>query len=172
MKTNEFRISIAIEDKKSGEMVLLVVNDLLVENSIKLEDDDESAPPDNASAEVLPRGLEGTLTCSKAQWLQIKAQAVQQGVVWSQGMTKTKTPNTYWSAKPKVVVIHVNHDGIFDGIDKQLTIKVRDGVQRLWGSIDNRIARVVVRDPRQRVTVSDELQAMLDAADEDDANNF
>jgi len=168
MKTNQFRISIAIEDKKTGEMVLLVVNDAQTSNGIALEDDDSVTQVSADDPDDLPRGLEGSLTCSKAEWLTIKNEAARQGVVWSQGLTKTKTPNTFWSAKPKVVVIHVDHQGILDDSDPLLTLKERNGVQRLWGTVEGRISRVVVRDPRtSQMTVSPELQALLD----DDQNN-
>lgn len=163
MKTNQFRISIAIEDKKTGEIVLLVVNDMPTSNGIALEDEDTGPPADADETDNLARGLEGSLTCSKTEWLSIKNEATRQGVEWAQGLTKTKTPNTFWSAKPKVVVISIDHDGILDGSDPLLSVREKNGVQRLWGSIDGRVSRVVVRDRRTaHVIVSDELQTLLD----------
>lgn len=163
MKTNQFRISIAIEDKKTGEIVLLVVNDMPTSNGIALEDEDTGLPADADETDSLPRGLEGSLICSKAEWLSIKNEATRQGVEWTQGLTNTKTPNTFWSAKPKVVVISIDHEGILDGSDPLLSVREKNGVQRLWGNIDGRVSRVVVRDRRTaHVVVSDELQALLD----------
>lgn len=150
-KTNEFRISIAIEDKKTGGMVLLVTNDHLFKNRVVL--DENEATEEDPNTDVLPMGMEGSLTCSKATWLRIKSEAAKQGVSWSQGTTKTKTPNTYWSSKPRVTVIHVDHDGLLDGSDKKLSIVNTPKGNQVRGSIDDRVSRVVVRDRRQAAPI-------------------
>jgi hypothetical protein len=78
---------------------------------------------------------------------------MKQGAQWSQGVTKTKTPNNYWSSKPKITVIHIRHDGLLDGADS--AFRISDGADdpRLIGSIDDRIDRVVVRDRRFTVAI-------------------
>jgi hypothetical protein len=143
-KVNEFRISIAIEDPKSGGMLLLVGVEVSP-NSIDLGrmNDDQATGRD-----LLPAQLEGSFSCSMKTWMRIKGEAVKQGVQWTQGLTKTKAPNTYWSSKPKVTVIHVRHGGLLDGADAVFSVEPTPTGDRLMGNIDDRVERVVVRDRR------------------------
>jgi hypothetical protein len=142
---NEFRVSIAIEDPQSGGMTLLVAVEV-PPNSINLDraEDDEREP----TRELLPTKLEGSLSCSMATWLRIKNEAMKQGAQWSQGITKTKTPNKFWSSKPKVTVIHVRHSGLLDAGDSAFQLVEGPNGQRLQGDIDDRVERVLVRDRR------------------------
>jgi hypothetical protein len=149
-KVNEFRISIAIEDPKAGGMTLLVSVEV-PPNSIRLEDDGNEQK--DSDFDLLPSKLEGRLSCSMMTWARIKNEAMKQGAQWSQGVTKTKVPNTFWSSKPKVTVLHIRHSGLVDGVDK--TFQIIDGPDgsRLIGNIDDRVDRVVVRDRRFTVAI-------------------
>ena len=138
-KSNEFRIAIAIEDEKSGKITLLVANEV-PENRIAL--DDEGDP----TRDLLPRNLEGTFTCSVSTWLRIKAESTQQGAQWTKGVTKKGSP--YWSSKPKVTVIHVDHGGLIDGLDPAFTLGSDWKGPRLEGDIDGRVSRIVIRGRR------------------------
>jgi hypothetical protein len=80
--------------------------------------------------------------------MRIKGEAMKQGAQWSQGVTKTKTPNTFWSSKPKITVIHVRHNGLMNGEDPSFRLEEGPNGQRLMGNIDERIDRVVVRERR------------------------
>jgi hypothetical protein len=140
---NEFRISIAIEDPQSGGMTLLVAVEAQ-ENSIALDREGEDQ---GLSREFLPL-LEGSLSCSMVTWMRIKGEAMKQGARWSQGITKTKTPNSFWSSKPKVTVIHVRHSGLLDGSDASFQLVEGPNGQRLQGNIDDRVERVLVRERR------------------------
>lgn len=148
-KINEFRISIAIEDAKTGGITLLVSVETPT-NSLALND--ESSGSDSL-CELLPTKFEGSLSCSVVTWTRIKKEAMKQGAQWSQGVTKTKIPNTFWSSKPKVTVIHVRHDGLLDGSDAAFQIVDGPEGSRLLGNIDGRIDRVVVRDRRVNTVV-------------------
>lgn len=141
---NEFRISIAIEDPKCDGMTLLVAVEV-PPNSLNLGNDND-AP--RTVRDLLPHTLEGSFSCSRTTWMRIKGEAVKQGAQWSQGVTKTKTPNTFWSSKPKVTVIHVRHSGLLDGEDSSFRFEQGPNGQRLMGNIDDRIDRVVVRERR------------------------
>ena len=137
-KVNEFRISIAIEDPKAGGMTLLVAVE---------------TPPNAIFRDLLPAKLEGSLSCSMMTWARIKNEAMKQGAQWSQGITKTKTPNTFWSSKPKVTVLHIRHDGLLDGTDPAFQIIDGPDSLRLVGKIDDRVDRVVVRDRRSNLVI-------------------
>ena len=137
-KINEFRISIAIEDPKAGGMTLLVAVE---------------TPPNAIFRDLLPAKLEGSLSCSMMTWARIKNEAMKQGAQWSQGITKTKTPNTFWSSKPKVTVLHIRHDGLLGGTDPAFQIIDGPDSSRLVGTIDDRVDRVVVRDRRFTVAI-------------------
>jgi len=148
-KVNEFRISIAIEDPKAGGMTLLVALETPL-NAIVLDDKESES---DSGRDLLPSKLEGSLSCSMMTWARIKNEAMKQGAQWSQGITKTKTPNTFWSSKPKVTVLHIRHEGLLDGTD--LAFRIVDGPDgsRLVGTIDDRVDRVVVRDRRFTVAI-------------------
>ena len=137
-KVNEFRISIAIEDPKAGGMTLLVAVE---------------TPSNAIFRDLLPAKLEGSLSCSMMTWARIKNEAMKQGAQWSQGVTKTKTPNTFWSSKPKVTVLHIRHDGLLGGTDPAFQIIDGPDSSRLVGTIDDRVDRVVVRDRRFTVAI-------------------
>ena len=141
---NEFRISIAIEDPKSDGMTLLVAVEVSP-NSINLDDELKERM---ARRDLLPHTLEGSFSCSRTTWMRIKGEAMKQGAQWSQGVTKTKTPNTFWSSKPKITVIHVRHNGLMNGEDPSFRLEEGPNGQRLMGNIDERIDRVVVRERR------------------------
>jgi hypothetical protein len=137
-KVNEFRISIAIEDPKAGGMTLLVAVE---------------TPPSAIFRDLLPAKLEGSLSCSMMTWARIKNEAMKQGAQWSQGVTKTKTPKTFWSSKPKVTVLHIRHDGLLGGTDPAFQIIDGPDSLRLVGKIDDRVDRVVVRDRRSNLVI-------------------
>lgn len=148
-KINEFRISIAIEDPQSGGMTLLVGVEV-PPNSIDLNRTNDDQTPDR---DVLPTQLEGSFSCSTKTWMRIKGEAGKQGAQWTQGLTRTKKPNTYWSSKPKVTVIHVRHDGLLNGEDAVFSLVQTPSGQRLVGNIDDRVERVVVRDKRVTIAI-------------------
>ena len=133
---NEFRISIAIEDEATGGMLLLVAPEV-PPNGMRLRTDDAPSGP---SRELLPAGLEGSFSCTKATWLRIKSESIRQGAEWSTGTTKMKS--TYWSSKPKITVIHVSHGGLMDGEDRAFSMRG----PRLFGEVDDRITKIAVRD--------------------------
>ena len=143
-KVNEFRISIAIEDPKAVGMTLLVALET-PPNAIVLDDNESES---DSGRDLLPAKLEGSLSCSMMTWSRIKNEAMKQGAQWSQGITKTKTPNTFWSSKPKVTVLHIRHAGLLDGADPAFRIVDGPDGSRLVGTIDDRVDRVVVRDRR------------------------
>jgi hypothetical protein len=148
-KVNEFRISIAIEDPKAGGMTLLVALET-PPNAIVLDDNESES---DSGRDLLPAKLEGSLSCSMMTWARIKNEAMKQGAQWSQGITKTKTPNTFWSSKPKVTVLHIRHGGLLGGTDPAFQIIDGPDSSRLVGTIDDRVDRVVVRDRRFTVAI-------------------
>lgn len=133
---NEFRISIAIEDEVTDGMLLLVAPEV-PPNGMRLRTDDAPTGP---SRELLPVGLEGSFSCTKATWLRLKTEAERQGATWTKGTTKLKS--TYWTSKPKVTVIHVSHCGLLNGEDRSFAMSGA----RLIGTVDDRIIKIILRD--------------------------
>ena len=144
MNTHPFRISIALEGPKAGEMKLLVVHDSSGNLKVSKELLDMMGQ-DEETPDLMPDRIEGTFICSAATWLRIRRISEQQGAEWTAAVSRIG--QNYWSCKPKITVLHVLHGAIFSGSDKQIRVVSAKGEAKLEGSIDDRVAQVLVRDP-------------------------
>jgi hypothetical protein len=145
MNSHPFRISIALEGPKAGEMKLLVIHDS--PGSLKISKELlDMMGEDGDTSDVMPDRIEGTFFCSTAEWLRIKRVSEQQGAEWVQAVSRIG--QTFWSCKPKITVLQVMHGSIFSGEDGQIRVIAANGEAKLEGSIDARVAQVTVRDPR------------------------
>jgi hypothetical protein len=144
---NSFRISIAIEDVATGGMRLLVVHEIPFAHYEDPETDGqpEWLPPGDES-----RGstIEGTLLCSIRTWLRIKSESIKQGAHWNSAISVRK--ERYWSSKPMITVLDLQHNGMCHGIDESRiwVHEVKNGIHRVDGTIDELLVRVSVRGRR------------------------
>jgi hypothetical protein len=150
MYLNSFRISIALEDEATGGMRLLVVHELPFGTY--------EASGIDGKPELLPAGaddrrstIEGTLYCSGRTWANIRRQTVAQGAQWIDAVSVKK--ERYWSCKPKITVLELQHNGICDATeDSRIWINENnaDSAQprRIEGSIEELLVRVTVRGSR------------------------
>lgn len=146
MFSHPFRISIALEDEKSGGMKILAVHDGDGSN-IKISDDLLGLMgKKHEVGNFMPSRIEATFFCTRATWLTIKNKSLQQGAQWRQAVSKIG--QTYWSCKPKITVLEVLHLGALVGDDPLIHQMGGAGQLRLEGTIDDRVSQVRVRDPR------------------------